>query len=473
MGSIVSTLPMGVSATSDNSGVVGITTPGSNLVRIKNTVYNNRDIFPLVNVTSAIYWTDVNYGTVTGASITTDTSVLFDGHPTTRIDIPAGAPSGTIRIGTLTATSYVPTNWDGSNSLVALMSSNLSGISGVTRYVGDSAFTNFYSQGDSLANHPEWMAQTNTWLFFRADTSAQHTTRGGGAAMPPTWAANGSPTFSDASNNPRRIRLSFSYTSQTGAMSIWIGAYGIVGVRRPKLVLTLDDGYASWYDFVVPLCKYYNIPVSLGVVRNLIDTANYLTTAQLKELISDTSGLIEIVPHSTDHVTYIQGNAASLASYISSINGCRSWLQSLGCGSSSYHHPIVQSVSDASLINAMKANGWLSARMGSGGSSFFSEADQEIAHGSLLPFVYYGGSILDSTHDTTASAVMTKVNNTITLKETIFIEGHDFGAALGNNPPTWPKSEFLSLLQQIAAARDSGTIDLYKWSDWYTSVATI
>jgi hypothetical protein len=475
-GQIVGATPASYSL--DSSGnVTGLVGPGGDAFYAGKRVRNNKDRYPFIDCTAAANITDFNIGTVTGATITTDTSVLFDGQPTIRVDIPAGAPSGTIRLGLIGASVTPPASWDGSRSVVSMMSSNTAGVGGLAGfYWSDSGFTNYYlaTTGNYGGNYPDRFVRANEWWYMQFDNPTQRSTRGG--AIPPVWGVGaGTPTFSNGSNTAYRPRLTFSYTSQGSAMSFWLGFCGLVGARRPKCVITLDDGYASWASFFVPLCKYYNLPVSVGVIKNLIGTGGYMTQSQLQSMINDQSGLVAVVPHATVHQPYDQGTPTggklTLAQYVADVNTCRDWLKGLGNPMrNGWHHPIVQSLSDNNLIDAMVANGYKTMRMGA--TSYFSSEDQTLALGDKMAMNYYGGAIMDSAHDTTASAVMTKVNKTVTLAETIFIEGHDF-TGLGSTPPSWPQSEAVSLVQQLAALRDAGTMDFYTWPDWWDSVSSI
>lgn len=88
----------------------------------------------------------------------------------------------------------------------------------------------------------------------------------------------------------------------------------------PKAVmLTFDDGYASFYDLVFPLLRAYDYPATLAVVGSWmkqegkvtygarpVDRHHFLTLEQLKEVAA--SGLVEIASHSYDLHHGIPGN---------------------------------------------------------------------------------------------------------------------------------------------------------------------
>lgn len=443
--------------------------------------FNNKNVYPFVDSTNSANYTDFNVGAVTGATLHTDTTVLFNGLPTTRIDIPAGAPSGSIRVGITGASWQPPANWDGSNVQIAIMTNNLAGVGQVASniYIGDAALANYYiGNAGWNANYPERYYKANEWMYGQIYNPSQWVLKGSQGSPQRFTVGGGAPTFSDIAQGSRRIRSMHAYTSQAGAMSFWIGFLGIVAPRRPKIVLTFDDGYASWYSVLVPLAKYYGIPISLAIISGLIGAGNYLTAAQLQTLINDKSGLINVVPHATTHIPYNNTNVTNpgvsygYTDYVADKVACVNYLLALGADPRCMvHHPTVQSISDDNLITAMSAAGFKSMRMGgaaTGAYTYVSSAEQSIPFGDKMAMNFMGGSVMDATHQTTAAAVMANVNLAIALNETMFIAGHDF-TGLGTTPPSWPTTELVSLFQQLSMLKDSGAADFYTWSDWYTS----
>ncbi len=66
------------------------------------------------------------------------------------------------------------------------------------------------------------------------------------------------------------------------------------------IMLTFDDGYADFYQYVLPLLQKYNMKATLYIVDNFIGKDGYLTADQLKEIVL--SGLVEIGGHTEDHL---------------------------------------------------------------------------------------------------------------------------------------------------------------------------
>lgn len=93
-----------------------------------------------------------------------------------------------------------------------------------------------------------------------------------------------------------------------------------------SILLTFDDGYVSFYDFVYPILESYNIPSVLAVVTEWVDgnkpktlEHEIMTWNQIKEVSE--SPLIEVVSHSHDlHKGIVynpQGNTAAISVHYS------------------------------------------------------------------------------------------------------------------------------------------------------------
>lgn len=69
-------------------------------------------------------------------------------------------------------------------------------------------------------------------------------------------------------------------------------------VPKKSVVLTFDDGYKDNYETAYPILKKYGFKATIFVITNCIDTGEYLTTEQLKELQANG---IDIESHTLNH----------------------------------------------------------------------------------------------------------------------------------------------------------------------------
>lgn len=79
-------------------------------------------------------------------------------------------------------------------------------------------------------------------------------------------------------------------------------------IKLPEkpILITLDDGYYSNYEYIYPILKKYNVKASIFIVTDYIgktiNEKKYLTWKQCKDM--QDSNLVEIHSHSKKHVFY-------------------------------------------------------------------------------------------------------------------------------------------------------------------------
>lgn len=399
---------------------------------------------PVLSVEDAAIWDD-RVGS--GMTVTVDTAVQFDGRPTLRLDIPA-LSSGNYRVGTTAAVCDMPTSWDGKGLTIALMTSNAAAVANASSvFLGDSTFTNFNAHGGLInpGNVPQanWVA--NEWMVGRCTVTT------------PT----GSPTFP----GQKRLRLNFTVTSNASATTVWVGFLGIVAPKKTTVVVSIDDGYRTGYDFVAPLARYYSIPVSFGIDRFYIDTnSTYMTSAMIRELHAETSDLFEFVTHGFNN-TSLSG-AGSTAVYVQQQIDTRSYLRTLGiAGDGPNHHPWVQSVYDNATVAALKAAGFLSARIGGAGTE--SNWDSHWPSGQDKQ-VFHQVACVSPTLGVTFGDMQTNVNAAVTEGYGItHLNMHQASAADAASPMTWTWAKWIDTFQWLDAQRTAGAFDVKCWGRAY------
>lgn len=78
--------------------------------------------------------------------------------------------------------------------------------------------------------------------------------------------------------------------------------------KRPlpqrAVVITADDGYASFYHHAFPLLKQYGLPATLFVYTDFIGASDAVDWAELQEM--SRSGLVDVAAHSRTHRNLIE-----------------------------------------------------------------------------------------------------------------------------------------------------------------------
>jgi hypothetical protein len=402
-----------------------------------------------ITVASTTPWNDQAGA---GLTIAVDSAVLFNGQPTLRLDIPASS-SGTYRVGTTLATLNMPYLWDGKQLAVAVKSSNMTACDGVTGVLlGDASFTNFYTfTGQrNAANVPQanWVA--GDWIISRGTVATQ--------------------TASGTFVGQKRLRINFTISSVGTATQIWIGFVGAAASKKPTVILSIDDGYASGYSFVAPLARYYKIPVSFGIDRAYVGSGNYFTAAQIRELHADPSNLFEFVTHGNDNKTI---NDLGVAEYVSQNVRTRDYLRGLGImGDGPNHHPWVQSLYSNAAQDAMKAAGFLSARMGASTplsmhDSFMSTGDEKRVYQLVNCCTLTTGLSLGQAQTAVTTACTTEGYGVT------HVNAHDFAVADAASPPTWSFDKMTEFMGWLDAQRTAGVCDIKSWGQWYADLAGV
>lgn len=81
---------------------------------------------------------------------------------------------------------------------------------------------------------------------------------------------------------------------------------GKIELPKKPIIISMDDGYYSNYEYIFPILKKYNVKASIFIVTDKIgkeiDGKKYLSWKECIEM--QNSGLVEIFSHSKRHVFY-------------------------------------------------------------------------------------------------------------------------------------------------------------------------
>jgi len=383
-----------------------------------------------------------------------DQAVLFSGRPTLRIDVPAGL-SGLVTVaGTNAATASVPTDWNLEDLCVALKATSINQVSAVYPYIGDATFANYWAKNQTKTTYAfpdSGFIESNKWAFFHVGDANGPTT------IP---VASGSPSLATR----MRAKLSIILNASDSPQSIWIGFFGVLPKRKkPTIIMTMDDGYNTWWSFVAPLARYYDIPVSMGIIGTQVGQTGYMTADRIMSLFHDPSGLFDIVNHSYSHLYYDGSNAESC---VSDYENNLSYLRSIGItGNGPKHVFYPGGASDMNLYRAMQSHGFLSGRklhpcwvFGRDQTMTFSEDQGR-----------YVLNVLSNMQNTATVAEVTgAIDGAVTRNECAVLMGHSWGAS--NSSLMWKYENLEGVFAYIANLRDSGQIECKSITRWYADL---
>ncbi len=403
------------------------------------------------------YWdlTNVSGDTAAGLTTSVDYNVTFAGRPTIRIDVPAGTSGAKALLGTSAATAYIPNPWDLKNLCVAVRCTNTAIFPSLSQTIGDATLANRWNKDKTKEGHPDGYSfpnRNNEWCFLKC----------GSATAPAAIAVTaGSPVVA----NRMRAKFATTLTSSASNESIWIGFFGILPSRKkPTVIVSMDDGYLTWYDFIRPLAKYYNIPVSMSIAGGILGTGNKMSIAQARELAADSSRLFDFNNHSYSHLYLVAGKEAEqINDFMLNVSFMRDTLGVIGDGPLHMIYP--GGVTSLAQYAQAKTAGFLTGRKNQ--PCWMHGQDQTLASGEDDGrFVQNVVAVLDST--TTIGDVKTAVDGIETRNEVGILEGHNSASASAVD--TWSRQNYEELFADLATRRDAGTVEVKSISRWYADL---
>jgi hypothetical protein len=210
-------------------------------------------------------------------------------------------------------------------------------------YVGDSTYTNF----DLLTVNP---SASQNWVGWHVIGYRD----GDGAELAPAK------TGPVAAANVARSKIRINKTAGAACV-LYLSWGGVLPRESAKIMWTADDGYDEWYTYLRSAATLRGIPWALGIDRYYIENnvANFMTPAQLRDFMSDTSGLFEFYSHGFNNQSF---GTVGLANYMANDDASWAYLQSLGVQNPREYHPYVQGSYDETTVAAFKAKGVLLCR---------------------------------------------------------------------------------------------------------------
>lgn len=188
-------------------------------------------------------------------------------------------------------------------------------------------------------------------------------------------------TASKMSVAPASFEAQMSWLVTNGYRVVRLSDLGeFLAGRKPlpqrSVVLTFDDGYASFHRFAYPVLKRHGLPATLFVYTDFVGAGDALSWAQLQEMRA--SGLVDVQSHSKSHRNLVERQPAeSEARYLANLDAemrvSRELLQRRLPGLDVRHLAYPFGDADGPVIERARENGYeLAATVVPGGNAFFA-----------------------------------------------------------------------------------------------------
>lgn len=396
-----------------------------------------------IDASDSANFNDVTYTGGQTGTVSTDASVTFEGHATTKIALDSNGGTRNVNIGVLSGGFAPGLGFNGCVTWAVKVADDGSGrFANPDIYVrvGDGTYTNYFEE--QFAKRAIGYFQFGEWQYI--------------TVTPEDYTATGSMSIADC------VRARLSFAMQAGAATtIWVGGVWATPRTRPKVVIIFDDGVDEMYSWLRPEAITYNIPISFAVAREFIDLAGYMTEAQAIALNDDSSGLFECVNHAYHAESFTTDYAGNVATMLADFQANRDWMNSVGMTRGSDLAVYPRGEHDEALMDAMLGAGFNAARAAARGpfggiTTWRMPDDRRIMS---LPLV----TQLDSAD--TLGTVKTRILNAIRNGNTGIVMGHKLEAAAGVD--TFAQADMTNLLAWLAGLRAQGLCDVVRFSDWH------
>ena len=326
-------------------------------------------------------------------------------------------------------------------------------VASLTPYVGDSGYTNFFNASYTVSTNPPFERNGYALLtpFFKptvADSSRYSWAVGGGT---PSF---GTTTFT---NSKLRITPTGSNQAVVTVLGCWIGGV----VDKPRICVTLDDGWATQYTNALPILSKYNIKGSFGIIKNAVGlNGNYMTLANLQTLVAMGH---EMVVHGPDSLSGNLTQYSTVAAAQADMVNNRDFLinNSLNRNGSEkiYIWPegIYQlSAGDTTLLTAASNAGFVAARATMGSASNFQHNNFTSTSTMYIPRI---GHTWTSAPTETANiaAIIARIQDSVTMGRDCVLMFHKIVTGAAADSLEIKQSDFESIMAAINVLETAGT----------------
>jgi peptidoglycan/xylan/chitin deacetylase (PgdA/CDA1 family) len=189
-------------------------------------------------------------------------------------------------------------------------------------------------------------------------------------------------------------------------------------VPHGAIILMFDDAVSEVYTNVYPYMLSKHMPGTVYAISSLVDTAGYLTTAQLQEIYG--SGW-DIGNHSSDITNFTTLTQAEIETRLST---CKSFLDAAGMTRASSHVAYPGGGYDADVEAAMVAQSMVTGRLAFAASAFKTF---------VMPLIYANQiNAYEIINTTTIATVKGWIDQAVARKAVTSIFTHKVAASGGN-----------------------------------------
>lgn len=233
-------------------------------------------------------------------------------------------------------------------------------------------------------------------------------------------------------------------------------------VAKPTILITADDGDASWFNLGIPYLNAKNLKSTHSVIGSLIGTGGYATLAQLQAAYD--SGH-DYVVHGATNLTSLGTTALRIADVLAN----QQWLVANGftrnLGWRHYAYPngaYELSNGDPEIITIVKQAGMLSGR----GTQKPTRIDHAVDMGDR----WYSYNIIGGESTESPATLQAAIDGCITYGESGVLMFHNLVTGVAGTAIEYNVDDFKAVMDYIAAKRDAGQINVMTIPEWYASV---
>lgn len=303
---------------------------------------------------------------------------------------------------------------------------------------GDATYTNGAFQTYSFADGDK---KFNGWHFV-AFNKAEFT----GVYGTPDWTAE-----IDA------VRLTITQNSAT-AVDVYLDVAVAAWRAKPKLFITADDGYRSWFTLGLPILDSLGLKCTASIIGAQVDlNSTWVTSAQLESAYANGH---DLCVHGATQMS--DASFTSDAVRLADIRANRDFLTQRGYtrGANFYVWPngVYQLVgAPDQLINLISGEGFVAAR-GTTTSKYTKYAAGFPQSKFLMP-------VIGPTGSDAVSTFTGLVDNAITYGDIAFAMYHEILSTGASGATQRNFSDFQRDMEYVAAKRDAGLLDVVTVSD--------